>query len=246
MGILQSGVIIMLTIFFRVVLLYTFSVIAMRLMGKRQVGQLQPYELVLALMVAEIAAAPMENMATPMLHGLVPILGLLVLHGVCTALALKSQTLRQLMYGIPGVVIREGVVDGRQMKRMAYTVTDLLEELRGQGYEDVSHIHTAILETNGKLSVFPKAAFAPVTCRDLQLKTEPMQMPLLLIADGAVQQKHLLACGRNEAWLLQQLSRVHIHSVKQVLLASLNGQGELFVQGKKQPVSHILQTGGAA
>ena len=236
----------MMTIFCRVVILYTVSVIAMRLMGKRQVGQLQPYELVLALMVAEIAAAPMENVATPMLHGLVPILALLVLHGLCTALALKSRNIRRLMYGVPGVVIRDGVVDGRQMKKMAYTVADLMEELRGQGYEDVSHIHTAMLETNGKLSVFPKAAYAPVVCDDLKLKQLPLKMSLLLIADGKVQQKYLQESGYDEAWLMQQLNRVRIHSVKQVLLASLNGQGELFVQAQNRPESHLLKTGGAA
>ncbi len=235
-----------MTIFIRVVLLYTFSFLAMRLMGKRQVGQLQPHELVLALMVAEIAAAPMEDVATPMLHGLVPILGLLVLHGVYAVLALKSRGIRRLMYGVPGVVIREGVVDGKQMKRMAYTVTDLMEELRGQGYEDISRIHTAILETNGKLSVFPKSDYAPVSCSDLHLKPEPLKMPLLLIADGAVQQKHLQQSGHDEAWLLQQLNRVRIHSVKQVLLASLNGQGELFVQALNRPDAHLLKTGGAA
>lgn len=236
----------MMTIFFRVVILYTVSVIAMRLMGKRQVGQLQPYELVLALMVAEIAAAPMENVATPMLHGLVPILGLLVLHGLCTALALKSRAIRRMMDGVPGVVIRDGVVDGRQMKKMAYTVADLMEELRGQGYEDISRIHTAMLETNGKLSVFPKSAYAPVTCDDLKIKQPPLKMPFLLIADGKVQQKHLQESGYDEAWLMQQLNRVRIHSVKQVLLASLNGQGELFIQAQGRPESHLLQTGGAA
>ena len=229
----------------RSLIVYVIVIFSVRLMGKRQVGQLQPYELVLALMVAEIAAAPMENVATPMLHGLVPILGLLVLHGVCTALVLKSRVIRRLMYGVPGVVIRDGVVDGKQMKKMAYTVTDLMEELRGQGYEDISHIHTAILETNGKLSVFPKTPFANVTCNDLRLKTEPLKMPLLLIADGTVQRRHLQESGYDEAWLLQQLGRVRIHSVKQVLLASMNGQGELFVQAQGRSQAHLLKTGGA-
>lgn len=236
----------MLTVFLRVVLLYLFSVIAMRLMGKRQVGQLQPYELVLALMVAEIAAAPMEDVATPLLHGLVPILGLLVLHGLCTMGALKSRTLRRLMNGAPGLVIRDGVIDCGQMKRMAYTVTDLLEELRGQGYEDVSRIHTAILETNGKLSVFPKAMYAPLTAEDLQLKKKQEKQPLLLIADGVILQKHLQESGYDALWLLNQLRRADIISEKQVLLASLNGQGELFVQGKKQHISHLIPTGGKA
>ena len=202
----------MLIPFLRTLILYLCIVLAVRLMGKRQVGQLQPYELVLALMVAEIAAAPLENVATPMLHGLVPILGLLVLHGLCTALSLKSLKLRRILNGVPGVVIREGVIDSRQMQRMAYTVTDLLEELRGQGYEDVSRIHTAILETNGRLSVFPKASFAPITANDLKLPLQQARTPLLLISDGIIQYRHLQESGHDPAWLMQQLSRVRIHS----------------------------------
>ena len=230
----------MLTVFIRVVVLYGVSVLAMRLMGKRQVGQLQPYELVLALMVAEIAASPMEDVATPLLHGLVPIMSLLFLHGVFTALALKSPGVRRILNGVPGVVIREGNVDYGQMKRMGYTVTDLLEELRGLGYEDISHIHTAILETNGRLSAFPKGAFSPVTCNDMCLKQGEGRMPLLLVADGKVQEKEMEQTGRSRAWLQKQLQRAGVKSEKEVLLASLNGKGEMFVQPKGHRPSCIL------
>ncbi len=230
----------MLTVFIRVVVLYGVSVLAMRLMGKRQVGQLQPYELVLALMVAEIAASPMEDVATPLLHGLVPIMSLLFLHGVFTALALKSPGVRRILNGVPGVVIREGNVDYGQMKRMGYTVTDLLEELRGLGYEDISHIHTAILETNGRLSAFPKGAFSPVTCNDMRLKQGEEHMPLLLVADGKVQEKEMGQTGRSRAWLQRQLQRAGVKSEKEVLLASLNGKGEMFVQPKGHRPSCIL------
>lgn len=236
----------MLTVFFRVVLLYAFSVIAMRLMGKRQVGQLQPYELVLALMVAEIAAAPMEDVATPLLQGLVPILGLLVLHGTLTALAVKSMKVQRMLFGVPGVVIREGSMDARQMKRMGYTVTDLMEELRGLGYQDVSQIHTAILETNGRLSAFPKAAFAPVTTGDMQMNLPQPEPPYLLIVDGRVQKKHLQESGHDALWLMGQLKKAQISSEKHVLLASLNSEGELYLQVNQPCAAIILKTEGEA
>ena len=223
----------MLTVFFRVVLLYAFSVIAMRLMGKRQVGQLQPYELVLALMVAEIAAAPMEDVSTPLLQGLVPIL-------------VKSMKVRRMLFGVPGVVIREGSMDARQMKRMGYTVTDLMEELRGLGYQDVSQIHTAILETNGRLSAFPKAAFAPVTTGDMQMNLPQPEPPYLLIVDGRVQKKHLQESGHDAFWLMGQLKKAQISSEKHVLLASLNSEGELYLQVNQPCAAIILKTEGEA
>lgn len=236
----------MLTVFIRVVVLYAFSVLAMRLMGKRQVGQLQPYELVLALMVAEIAAAPMENMGTPLLYGLVPILGLLVLHGICTALAFKSMRVRRLLFGIPGVVIRDGRMDIAQMQRMGYTVTDLMEELRGQGYADISQIQTAILETNGRLSAFPKTIHAPLTAEDMHMEKKETGMPHLLIMDGRVQEKHLQESGHNEAWLEGQLKKMGVRKMRDVLLASLNGENMLYVQQKKSEMPHIMPTGGDA
>lgn len=234
----------MLTIFVRVVILYAVSVLAMRLMGKRQVGQLQPYELVLALMVAEIAAAPMEDVAIPLLHGLVPILGLLFLHGVCTAWAVKSQGARRMMFGVPGVVIREGNLDFRQMRKMGYTITDLLEELRGLGYADVSRVHTAILETNGRLSAFPKAAFAPVALADFQVDKPDEKMPRILISDGRVQQRELEKSGHDGAWLAGRMAKAGIGSEKQVLLASLNGEGQLFLQPKAGPARILPGEGG--
>lgn len=234
----------MLTIFIRVAILYGVSVLAMRLMGKRQVGQLQPYELVLALMVAEIAASPMEDMDAPMFHGLVPILGLLALHGVCTALALKCMPARRMLYGVPGIVIRNGIVDYNKMKHMGYTMTDLMEDMRGQGYEDIAKVHTAILETNGKLSVFPKAMYAPVTAEDMQLKVQEKGMPFPLVVDGRVQKQHLKECGHDERWLDMQLEKMGIRRKKNILLASLAGDGQLFVQEKTFAQPRLFKTGG--
>lgn len=234
----------MLTIFVRVVILYAFSVLAMRLMGKRQVGQLQPYELVLSLMVAEIAASPMEDMDIPLLHGLVPILGLLVLHGVCTALALKCMPVRRMLFGVPGVVIRDGVINYSKMKHMGYTMTDLMEDMRGQGVEDIAKVHTAILETNGKLSVFLKAEKAPLTPEDMHLQVREKGMPCILLVDGRVQKKHLQESGHDEGWLDAQLQKMGIKDKKSILLFSLDGEGKMFVQDKHSSLPHEMQTGG--
>lgn len=220
----------MLVVFIRVVVLYLFSVLAMRLMGKRQVGQLQPYELVLALMVAEIAAAPMENMGTPLVYGLVPILGLLVLHGVCTALAIECMPVRRLLFGKPGTVIRQGKMDIKQMRRMGYTVEDLTEELRGLGYGDVSEIEAAVLETNGRLSAFPKAAYAPLTPEDMGMAVQEKGLPRLLLVEGKVQKKELQESGRDMRWLQKQLEKAEIGQMKDVMLMSLDGQGNVFLQ----------------
>ena len=232
----------MLTVFVRTLILYVVSVLAVRLMGKRQVGQLQPYEFVLALMIAELAASPMESVGTPLLYGIVPILGLLLLHGLGTLLSVKSTAVRRLLSGGPSVMIRRGVIQYDEMRRMCYTTTDLLEELRAQGYLNVADVCTAILETSGKLSVFPHANKRPATPEDLRLQVDYEGIPMTLVVDGRVQRDHLKKCGLTESWLLDRLRPIGYGDMSQVLLASLDTQGKLFVQGKGEDGKmHLLQ-----
>lgn len=232
----------MLTVFIRTVVLYAVSVAAVRLMGKRQIGQLQPYEFVLALMIAELAAAPMEGVGTPLLYGIVPILGLLFLHGLETLLSVKSVRMRRLLSGGPSVIIRRGVIQYAEMKRMCYTVSDLLEELRGQGYLNIADVGTAILETSGKLSVFPHGNKRPLNPEDMQMDVSYDGIPMTLVVDGKVQREHLNKCGLNEQWLMKQLRPLGFLHAEQVLLASLDTQGKLFVQGKGEKENmHLVQ-----
>lgn len=232
----------MLTVFFRTLILYSVSVLAIRLMGKRQIGQLQPYEFVLALMIADLAASPMENVGTPLLYGVVPILTMLFLYGVFTLLSVKWMPLRRALCGGPSVVIRDGAIQYEEMRRLCYTVTDLTEELREQGFLNVADVRTAILETSGQLSVFPRAKKRPVTPEDLRLKPEEETIPMTLAVDGKVQQEHLQTCGLDEKWLRERIAPLGFSSVSEVLLASLDGRGRLFVQGKKGG-AHLIETG---
>jgi len=220
----------MFTVFIRTVILYLVSVLAMRLMGKRQVGQLQPYEFVLALMIAELAAAPMENVGTPLLYGIIPILGLLLLHGLATLLSVKSMVFRRLLSGGPSVIIRRGVIQYREMKRLCYTLSDLMEELRAQGYLNIADVGTAVLETNGRLSVFPHAGKRPLTPEDMDMHPTYEGIPLALVTEGKLQPQHLKKCGLTQERLHALLHPLGCSRFQQLMLVSLDTQGMMFIQ----------------
>ena len=163
----------MLTIFVRSVLLFVAAVASMRVMGKRQVGQLQPYELVVVIMIAELAATPMGSVGIPLLYGLVPMIALIVCHGIMTALCMRSGKFRLLICGQPTVLIRNGAICEKEMRKTAMTLNDLMEALRTGGALDPSQVGTAVLETAGHVTVFPKAQARPVTPEDMHLDPPP-------------------------------------------------------------------------
>lgn len=220
----------MLTVLVRTLILYAVSVVAMRLMGKRQVGQLQPYELVLALLISELAASPMENVGTPLLYGIVPILTMVFMHGALALLAMKSPRVRAAISGEPTMLMHKGVINNSAMRRVNYTVTDLLEALREQGYLNVAEVETAILETNGQVTAFPFADARPVCPQDMRLQVPREGPPLVLVADGRVQHSQLRRAGLDENWLRKQPALSG--SLKSVLLCSLDTQGRLYTQKK--------------
>ena len=230
----------MFTVSLRAVALYIVSVIAVRIMGKRQIGQLQPYELVLAILIADLAAAPMENVGTPLMYGVMPILALLSVHAFLTLLDLKSLRVRKILCSAPSVIIRKGSVCYDEMKRVNYTLSDLCEELRSQGFLNLAKVDTAILETSGRLSVFPAAEYAPLTPKDMGCPAKREGVPLLLIMDGRTRPEHLKAAGKDETWLMGQLQKAGIWETEQVLVASLDTDGRLLIQEKAKGAERIL------
>ena len=145
----------MFTGFLRTIILYILITAGVRLMGKRQVGELEPSELVLSLIIADLASVPMQDYGIPLLTGVVPIITLLSLTMILSVLTMKSIRFRALMCGRPSIMVQNGALNQREMSRNRLTVDELLEELRGKGYTDLSQIKYAILETNGQLSVLP-------------------------------------------------------------------------------------------
>lgn len=219
----------MFTGLIRSVILYVILVLGIRLMGKRQVGELEPSELVLSLVIADLAAVPMQDYGIPLLSGVLPILTLLCLTMTVSVLTMKSLRLRTLICGRPSIVIRDGVPDQREMARNRLTVDELLEELRGQGIAGFSDVKYAVLETNGRLSVLPFAAQRPPTCQELGLTPEETTLPVVIISDGVVLEENLALLGFSRTWLNAQLKKTGCSHPRQVFLLCADRSGQVSV-----------------
>ena len=222
----------MLTIFTRSVLLYIASLLAMRAMGKREVGQLMPFELVVVIMIAELAATPMGGVGVPLLYGVVPMIALVVCHGVITALCMKWQPFRVWMSGQPTILMRNGVICEKQMRKTGVDLNDMMEAIRTAGILDPAEVGTVVLEPGGQVNVFPKADYRPVSPHDMKLHVAPEGLPLPLVMDGVVQPDNLKRGHLTEAWLRKTAADCGYHDLAQVLFLCLNTQGEMLIQGK--------------
>lgn len=222
----------MLIILVRTLILYFSVIVIMRIMGKQQIGQLQPFELVIALMISELAAIPMENPGIPLINGLTPILTLMVAQIMLSYLSLKSERARAFICGTPSVLIENGRIIEKELKESRYNLSDLLEELRVKNVPNISDVEFAILETNGNLSVIPKSQKRPVTPEDMNLSTRYEGLPNILISDGHVMHRTLKSLNLEMNWLTEQLKSQGLNSPKEVFLASLDTQGKLYIQKK--------------
>lgn len=222
----------MLTIFTRSVLLYIASLLAMRAMGKREVGQLQPFELVVVIMIAELAATPMGGVGIPLLYGIVPMIALVVCHGIITALCMRFQPFRAWMSGQPTVLMRNGVICEKQMRKSAMDLNDLMEAIRTAGILDPAEVGTVVLEPGGQVNVFPKADFRSLSPHDLHLDVSSEGLPLPLVMDGVIQHDNLSRGRLTEQWLRENARKFGYPDLTQVLFLCLNTQGEMLIQGK--------------
>lgn len=218
----------MMTAFARTVILYFLIMIGLRLMGKRQIGELEPSELVLTMMISDLATVPMQDFGIPLLAGIIPILTLLALSMLISQLSLRNLRFRELVCGTPAILIREGVIQQRTMQKNRYTLDELLEELRCQGISCVEDVKYAVLENSGQLSVLPWTRQQPPTAAQLQMDVEDaVVLPTVLINDGRVLQKNLAACGRDTAWLEERLLERQFSSPSEVFLLTLDEQGRI-------------------
>lgn len=216
----------------RTVILYILIIAGIRLMGKRQVGELEPSELVLSLIIADLASVPMQDFGIPLLAGVIPILALLAMTMIFSVLTMRSVRFRALLCGRPSIIIRDGKVDQREMARNRLTVDELLEELRGQGYTDPSGVKYAILETNGQLSVLPFAAQKPPTAQQLGLEVEQWELPLVVVSDGRLLEHNLTQLGRDRAWLDKRLEEGGCSAPEQVFLLLADRSGKVYLTRK--------------
>ena len=212
----------MVIAFLRTIILYAFIIVGIRLMGKRQVGELEPSELVLALLIADLAAVPMQDFGIPLLTGLIPILTLLCLTMALSVLTMKSVKFRAVLCGRPSVIVENGKLRQGEMRKNRFTLDELMEELRMKGVTDLSTVKYAILETNGQLSVLPFAAQQPPTAQDLDLHLPEPGLPVVLINDGRLIRRSLMERGFNDQWLEKQLKSHKVDRVQDVFLMTVD------------------------
>jgi uncharacterized membrane protein YcaP (DUF421 family) len=224
----------MLILIARTLVLYVLIVTLLRLMGKRQIGQLQPSELVVAILVADLAAVPMQDKDIPLINGAVPILVLMIAEVLASYLTLRSSVARSVISGRPSLLVSGGRVMWSELRDARINLDDLLEQLRIKGYPDISDVECAILETSGQMSVIPKSQRRPVCPADLGIDTSYEGLPVTLIVDGKPNRDNLRLVNLDEQWLRSELADKGVHDIGEVILASLNTKGELFYQVRER------------
>ena len=218
----------MMTAFARTVILYFLIMTGLRLMGKRQIGELEPGELVLTMMISALATVPMQDFGIPLLAGVIPILTLLALSMLLSQLSLTSLRFRRLACGTPSVLIREGVLQQEAMRKNRSTLDELLEEIRGQGITGVEEVKYAVLENSGRLSVFPWARNQPPTAEELGVEArEDAALPVVLVNDGRLIRRNLEARGLDGAWLRDTLQKEGLPSYREAFLLTVDETGRV-------------------
>ena len=214
----------MATAFFRTVILYLLLIAGLRITGKRQIGELEPIELVLTMLLSDLASVPMQDFGIPLVNGIVPIVTLLSLSMLLSYGSLRSVRFRTLLCGEPTLIIRSGHILQDAMRRNRLTVDELLEALRGQGISDLQEVKYAVLETSGQLSVLPRA----VTPRQLSLQPEdPQTLPIVVISDGRLLRRSMERLGLDDGWLQAQLRDAGVRSPREVFLLSVDEAGSV-------------------
>ena len=222
----------MLVTFFRTILLYIIVIVALRIMGKRQIGELQPSELVVAIMISELAAIPMQATGIPLINGILPIVTLIVAEVILSYITLKSEKARVIISGAPSILIENGKINEKEMEKLRFNMDDLLEELRVSNCPNIADVEFAILETSGQLSVIPKSQKRALTAEDINIQTKYEGIPLTLVSDGKVNYINLHKAGVDRNWLVQELSKAGIDGPEKAFFVSLDTQGKLYFQPK--------------
>ena len=223
----------MLIIFIRSILLYIIVLIVMRLMGKREIGQLQPFELAISIMIADLASTPMADTGIPLTNGIIPILALLVMHLVISILNIKSIKARQILCGKPSILIYRGKINEKNLKKERFTVNELEERLRGNNIVNIGDVEYAILETSGQITVIQKPNKRTTIPEDFGIEPEYEGIAYDLIVDGKVMYENLKILKKDYDWLKKQVNKFGILP-EQALLVTIDGKGNFFCQKKEE------------
>ena len=205
----------------------------MRFMGKREIGQLQPFELAIAIMIADLASIPMTEIGIPIFNGIIPILGLLVMHLIISVINIKSLKAREIICGKPSILIYRGKINEKQLRKERFTITELEERLRGNNINNLGDVEYAILETSGQVTVIQKPEKRNTIPEDFNIVPEYEGIPYDLVVDGKIMYKNLQAIGKNYEWLKKQVEKFKIKP-EEALVVTFDGKGQIFCQKKEK------------
>ena len=218
-------------IFIRTVLIFITLFIVMRLMGKRQIGEMQPYEFVITLIIAELACIPMEDTSIPLLYGVVAILTVYLLHQIVCVIDLNFRSFKGVLSGKPSIVLNKNGIDDTQLKANNLDVSDLIESLRAEGYFSLDVVEYALYEAEGVFSALPKKGYEEIQS----------SLPIILIDEGKFDEKNVALTERDKAYFLDVLRGQGCVELKKVLVMTVDGDGKVYLQekGKKYKVFHL-------
>lgn len=222
----------MLITFFRAIILYILVLIVMRVMGKREIGQLQPFELAISIMIADLATIPMADVGIPITNGVIAMLSLLIMHLLISFINLKSMRMRAIICGKPRILIYRGKIQEKALIKERFTMNELEERLRSVNVMNLGDVEYAILETSGQISVIPKPNKRNVTPEDLQLEVEYEGISYDLVMDGRILNNNLKAIGKDYRWLKKQVNKFG-YEPEEALIVTYNGGDEIFCQKKE-------------
>lgn len=224
----------MLILILRTLIVYFSLLLVMRLLGKRQLGEMELSEFILAALIADMAAHPLQDIGIPLINALIPIAVLFCCEVLISGLSLKSLKLRMLMFGKPSIIIDHGKIVQSEMVKNRFAVDELLQELRSLGKTDISYVEYGILETNGKLSVLPYPSKLPATAEQMGVATVDGGYPIIIINDGRLLSENLNLSGHDEDWLNNTLREHGANSAEDVFLMTVNSAGQVYFAGKEK------------
>lgn len=220
----------MFIVLIRTIFLYALVIFVIRLMGKRQIGELQPYEFVITIMISDLAALPMQDTRLPLILGVIPILTLLFIKTVLSLIQLKSQKARKILEGEPCILINRGKINFKTLKRQQINLDELMEEIRLAGYFDLSEIEFGILENNGQMSFLTSTKSSDGSSDSQNTSSSKPRLPIIYVLDGRINRNALTSGNKTDEWVQNELKKHKINSIKDVLIAMTDTKGKFIYQ----------------
>ena len=227
------------TLICRSLILYGIILFLIRIMGKRQIGEMQPFELVITLIIADLATIPMAETQLPLIQGIIPLLTLVCVHYFICLLSRKSVSFRRLFSGKPVILVDPNGINFENLRKVNMNFNDLTEGIHNAGYFNLEELLYVILQTNGTLAVINRGPYTPITANDLNIEKEEATLPIILVTKGKINKENLNLAGVSEDFLTKEINKIGIKSLKDVMFLTINNLGKIYVQPNNGSFSTI-------